>query len=542
MKRTIHILYVVCVIGMFSMFLYLCGEFKNDVFQAREDTGFQYLTTYKSQKIEDENAPVGVKIEYVIPQLDIQKDGNSLVFFTIHQNVQVYIGEELVYSIQPAKNNAFGKTPGNNWNTVPIYEKDAGKQMKIVLIPVYESSVDIIPDFYFGSKVSIWASVLEKNFMSLLLGGVAIALGILFLVFGIVTRQSAVADRGILMMGMFSMNVGLWKVSDSDAMAMIFQHSIALSYIPFLSLLLVVVPFVLYLKRLFVEEKKIWYLPCFISIAVIVISIILQIAGIADLRQTLWMNHLVMGVVLVVAVIMLFRELHLVGWNNHLKIMVICMSSCLLGMVADIFVYYVSKGASMTVMGMMGFLIYIIVLGVISVREARRLMSIGRQAKRYEQMAYHDQLTGLYNRAAYAEDTSRSDFKMEHCILIMFDLNNLKQCNDTWGHEKGDVYILNSAKLIHEVFGNIGRCYRMGGDEFSVLLKEIPMEKCRKLVAKLRDKTEEWNQVNEEKFVIQIACGYAQYDVQKDYDLGDTLRRADRMMYHEKFAMKQENF
>lgn len=541
MKRTIHILYTVCVIGMFSMFLYLCAEFRNDVFQAREDTGFQYLTEYKSRKVEDENTPMGVKSEYVISQMNIPKGGNSLAFFSIHQNVQVYIGEELVYSVQPGKNNPFGKTPGSTWNAVPIYEADTGKDIKIVLIPVYESSVDIVPDFYFGSRVSIWVSVLERNFMSLLLGGMAVILGILFLVFGIVTRRSG-ADRGILMMGMFSMNIGLWKVSDSDAMALIFQHSIALSYIPFISLLLVVVPFVLYLRKLFVEEKKIWYLPCFISIAVIMVSVILQMAGVADLRQTLWMNHLVMGFVLVLAVVMLFRELHLVGWNNHLKIMVICMVSCLVGMVADIFVYYISKGASMTVMGMIGFLIYIIVLGVISVREAQRLMSIGRKAKHYEQMAYHDQLTGLYNRAAYAEDTGSPDFKMKHCILIMFDLNNLKQCNDTWGHEKGDVYIRNSAKLIHEVFGNIGKCYRMGGDEFSVLLKEVSVERCRKLVAKLKDKTDAWNRENEEKFLMQIACGYAQYDEKEDYDLGDTLRRADRMMYHEKFAMKHENF
>ena len=121
-------------------------------------------------------------------------------------------------------------------------------------------------------------------------------------------------------------------------------------------------------------------------------------------------------------------------------------------------------------------------------------------------------------------------------------MNNLKQCNDTWGHEKGDVYIRNSAKLIHEVFGNIGKCYRMGGDEFSVLLKEVSVERCRKLVAKLKDKTDAWNRENEEKFLMQIACGYAQYDEKEDYDLGDTLRRADRMMYHEKFAMKHENF
>lgn len=80
----------------------------------------------------------------------------------------------------------------------------------------------------------------------------------------------------------------------------------------------------------------------------------------------------------------------------------------------------------------------------------------------------------------------------------------------------------------------------MGGDEFCVLLKEVSLKKCENLVKKLQKETEIWNSETKEKFQIQIACGYAQFDEDMDYDLGDTLRRADKMMYHEKFKMKQE--
>lgn len=83
-----------------------------------------------------------------------------------------------------------------------------------------------------------------------------------------------------------------------------------------------------------------------------------------------------------------------------------------------------------------------------SLKEAKALMEIGSQAKAFEEMAYHDQLTGLFNRTAYAEYTGSSNFKPEGHIIVMFDLNNLKQCNDSLGHDHGDSYIIESAGLI----------------------------------------------------------------------------------------------
>ena len=209
-------------------------------------------------------------------------------------------------------------------------------------------------------------------------------------------------------------------------------------------------------------------------------------------------------------------------------------------MAVDIVVYYVSNGTSMMVLGMVGFLTYIIVLGVRSVKETRRLMAIGIQARKYEEMAYHDQLTGILNRTAYAEYIEQKDFSPENSIVVMFDLNNLKKCNDTLGHEKGDRYIRCSAELIEKVFGDIGKCYRMGGDEFCVLLKGVSLEECGKRVQRLKVEVDRCNQSNPKEYPIQIACGYKLYDSEVDYDLGDTLRRADKMMYHEKFAMKQK--
>lgn len=121
----------------------------------------------------------------------------------------------------------------------------------------------------------------------------------------------------------------------------------------------------------------------------------------------------------------------------------------------------------------------------------------------------------------------------------MLDLNDLKRCNDTLGHEAGDNYIKNASKMIDSVFRENGKCYRIGGDEFCVILPSNSKKLCKALMSSLQDRQKLHNaKFKEEK--IYIAMGYAAYDGSRDKDLNDTRNRADAMMYENKQKMKNE--
>ena len=214
------------------------------------------------------------------------------------------------------------------------------------------------------------------------------------------------------------------------------------------------------------------------------------------------------------------------------------MGSCLMGIVADVVNDYVSENAISTNLGMIGFLIYITVPGVLSLKDARRLMAIGMQAKHLERMAYHDHLTGLYNRAAYADDTEGEEVEPKGAVVVVLDLNNLKCCNDTFGHDKGDLYIISCAQMIQQVFGSCGRCYRVGGDEFCVILPSNSVKLCNALLVGLQDRQTEFNEKSMEEKVY-MAWGYAIYNANSDKNLNDTRKRADIMMYQNKKKMKE---
>ena len=160
-------------------------------------------------------------------------------------------------------------------------------------------------------------------------------------------------------------------------------------------------------------------------------------------------------------------------------------------------------------------------------------------AKHYEELAYHDQLTGLYNRTAYEEFVNGVNVEKSSCVIVMFDLNDLKKCNDVYGHEAGDNYIVLCAKMISQVFEDIGTCCRIGGDEFCVIIEERNLPRCEKALKELDKKVEEINTQNRE-YEVHIAYGYAIFDKELDKELSDTRSRADANMYQMKFAMKEE--
>ena len=90
-----------------------------------------------------------------------------------------------------------------------------------------------------------------------------------------------------------------------------------------------------------------------------------------------------------------------------------------------------------------------------------------------------------------------------------------------------------------DCFGEHGRCYRLGGDEFGAILLDDDLNSTARKAGKMAERVRKFNQQSHD-IHMGIACGYAVFDPQEDADIHATIRRADRMMYEEKFRMKQQ--
>jgi diguanylate cyclase (GGDEF)-like protein len=171
-----------------------------------------------------------------------------------------------------------------------------------------------------------------------------------------------------------------------------------------------------------------------------------------------------------------------------------------------------------------------------------------RLREREEQMSYfanYDSLTGLQNTTSYKAwvDKFNAEIKNENVKfgVIMFDLNNLKETNDKYGHNIGDKLIITAAKIISDTYD---RCplFRVGGDEFVVVLQNEDLEGRKSLFDQLILRcSNTFVEVGDDKVAISIAMGFSMFDPNKDQRFEEVLKRADEAMYENKLKMKNKD-
>lgn len=155
----------------------------------------------------------------------------------------------------------------------------------------------------------------------------------------------------------------------------------------------------------------------------------------------------------------------------------------------------------------------------------------------YKDMATTDLLTGLKNRNAFEVDLHNLELikDRKQTAIISIDLNDLKQVNDTLGHTAGDRYIQEGSRVLVNCMPDNALPYRIGGDEFAVLLHDITLEEVDLMMQKLRGWEKKPADAMEK---VSMSVGYAFFDAAIDQNLEDTLRRADSNMYTQKKEIK----
>lgn len=164
-------------------------------------------------------------------------------------------------------------------------------------------------------------------------------------------------------------------------------------------------------------------------------------------------------------------------------------------------------------------------------------------ADKMNALANKDALTGIRNKTAYDNEFKRLEWNLESGIktfgFAMIDLNDLKQINDSYGHEQGNAAIKKLSYIVCHVFDH-SPVFRIGGDEFVVILEKTDYNQIKSLIQEFNSQIEEstkdtsvepWERVS-------AAIGYALYDESLDRSVSDVFNRADKAMYVQKRLMK----
>ena len=157
-------------------------------------------------------------------------------------------------------------------------------------------------------------------------------------------------------------------------------------------------------------------------------------------------------------------------------------------------------------------------------------------------MAHIDNMTNVNNRRTFDEymDSNENKEVPDDLVFFSFDLNNLKETNDNYGHEVGDELIVGAAKCMKNVLGSYGSIYRTGGDEFAAIINVSEKERAA-LIGKMRDKFSEWK--SNASSGLSISMGYVCSKEIPGMSLQDMRREAEKRMYAQKsdYYMKEGN-
>ena len=137
-----------------------------------------------------------------------------------------------------------------------------------------------------------------------------------------------------------------------------------------------------------------------------------------------------------------------------------------------------------------------------------------RSAERASRLALYDSLTGLANRHSLSQMLSKllthREPQRRLCTILMLDLDRFKHVNDTYGHPTGDAFLVQVARRLEKVVGQLGVVGRLGGDEFKIIIPRVcPQQQLEQLANDLIHALSQPYSIEGKRLVIGVSIGIA---------------------------------
>ena len=179
-----------------------------------------------------------------------------------------------------------------------------------------------------------------------------------------------------------------------------------------------------------------------------------------------------------------------------------------------------------------------IVFSVLSAFAMVAYQSMKANAKELEVMSYRDALTNLANPRSYHEHMDELSRKKLPYGLIFMDLNDFKKVNDTMGHDTGDALLNIVAKRLQNSIRERDKAFRIGGDEFVVVIHGTHDKKFYEgVIERMRNNVAREVTIGEHKIQVSISAGYARCP-EDGSKFEEVVKKADDAMYYNKRLMK----
>ena len=463
-----------------------------------------------------------------------------------HTMLDVYVDGEIIYAYGYQRNFE-NKTIGNGLEFVHFSNEYLGKELEIHLAVTEKNAFSAFEPIWISDWKDAYRFVITENRVPFCLGFFLLVFGVVvsFSLIFVVTLEPKCAD--LFFISLFSICMGLWTLCYNNVLVIFSLPIYTITLIENMAMLLAPFPLMGYMYNYVKVLKNRRWMTSFVVL--LVLQFICTVTTIAlhsvDAVHSAAMiiYHYVLDVICACYfVFMLYKNKKI---NKHKrKIYYFGMLSIVIFIFYELLAYAVYRYTGyqpMRIRGSacIGIIVFIVILLVDLYKDITSKVLAEKEKELLIKQAYTDELTQIHNRRFCSEyiEELRKGTKNPYAV-IMFDINNLKQINDTYGHVRGDDLIRRVAELISEVFAPKGMVGRMGGDEFMVILPTDNREEIETLIEKFSHDIEEINKSKQE-YELSVAYGYAICGEAKD-DIDGVYVLADNRMYEKKRIMKSQ--
>lgn len=300
------------------------------------------------------------KIEYRF-KIEKIEHSETMAFYVNHHEVEVYLGNERVYSINASQMGIFA-TVGGTWVSLPLYDDDCGKEVRVVLTPVYDDYSTSTPEFLLGSEIALHNVTLHRALPALVL-----CLSVMFAGFFVICLAAYHNAKGMFSgrlyaLGMMALSVGAWRLTYDRAIYLLLpDKAVTLYTLSIVSMMGLALSMLSACGTNNKERKYVRWCSCCYCAAYIV-QLLLQLTGVADLRQTLKVIHVTL---IISAVMFMFNSIKRVlkqrkdengrsdlGWMLGI------------GVIIDLLIYYFAKTSFNMVTTLVAILCYTVLDGI----------------------------------------------------------------------------------------------------------------------------------------------------------------------------------
>ncbi|MBS5079433.1 MAG: diguanylate cyclase [Clostridiales bacterium] len=487
-------------------------------------------------KIKNEEGYISLRNQ--LPQV---RDGENIIFSNGYQKVRVYIGQECVYEYGFDTKPPVGSMLGYISCQIPVSAKDSGKDISIELERPYKNLSGGIASVRIGTAGAYVTEVIYNNvgkigcILFLLLVGIVL----LIVYAGLYSKKLNYNFDSFLYLGLFMVISSVWIWSDSELSQLMIGNSVALCILSFISFMAMPVYMLSFVKNICSNKGKYIELIQMILWINMIVQSLVYLGNIADFPQMLIVTHMMMFLVIIILVAFLLYEA--VKMNSRkAKGMLYAILGLTAFSIIALIRFYTNPMEDNSKFFRYGWIVFLIILIYLNYEELFLYLKEKTQFELYEKMAYSDMMTQTLNRISFdefMEQQKEKDKNQEHkapLAFVMLDLNNLKQTNDLYGHKSGDEVIKGAAECIKQEYGGAGDVYRIGGDEFLVVIHKDDVN-LDELDQALKERIRKYNKVHCRD--ISIASGSAVRGT-GNKDAETLFREADKQMYVDKQKYK----